>query len=127
MAVKDHKLLVVTAQVGKTFDSEEHLEDWLTRIIQGIGMTVAPITHNPRAWYCNDNGNTGYTGVAILTTSHCAIHMWDDVYPMKLEFDLYSCSDFKPADIIPFLEELDWLSMDYKFLDRSNGLKILEG
>ena len=37
----------------------------------------------------------GVTGVAVLSTSHCAIHTW----PLREFFvmDVYSCRDFDPA------------------------------
>lgn len=39
----------------------------------------------------------GVTGVAVLSTSHCAIHTW----PLRSFFvmDVYSCRDFDPADL----------------------------
>jgi S-adenosylmethionine decarboxylase len=39
----------------------------------------------------------GVTGVAVLSTSHCAIHTW----PLRGFFvmDVYSCRDFEPADL----------------------------
>ena len=117
--IKDHKHVVVSALVNKTFDSPEHLADWLRRIIEGIGMTVADLPHNPQAFYCTDHDNTGYTGTAILVTSHCAVHMWDAVFPHKLEFDLYSCSDFSQDQILEYIKELDIVKCDVLYLDRS--------
>ena len=39
----------------------------------------------------------GVTGVAVLSTSHCAIHTW----PLRSFFvmDVYSCRDFDPAEL----------------------------
>lgn len=39
----------------------------------------------------------GVTGVAVLSTSHCAIHTW----PLREFFvmDVYSCRDFDPAEL----------------------------
>lgn len=39
----------------------------------------------------------GVTGVAVLSTSHCAIHTW----PLRRYFvmDVYSCRDFDPAEL----------------------------
>jgi len=41
----------------------------------------------------------GVTGVAVLSTSHCAIHTW----PLRQFFvmDVYSCRDFDPAELEP--------------------------
>lgn len=127
--VLEHKHIIITASVGKTFDNCDHLKDWLRRIIEGIGMTVADLgngQHNPVAFYCDDIGNTGYTGSAILVTSHCVIHQWDAVYPHKFEFDLYSCSNFTPEDIFKYIEELDPFEIDYKYLDRGTGTLVEE-
>ena len=39
----------------------------------------------------------GVTGVAVLSTSHCAIHTW----PLRRFFvmDVYSCRDFDPTEL----------------------------
>lgn len=45
----------------------------------------------------------GVTGVAVLSTSHCAIHTW----PLRGFFvmDVYSCRDFDPADLERAIQE----------------------
>lgn len=45
----------------------------------------------------------GVTGVAVLSTSHCAIHTW----PLRSYFvmDIYSCRDFEPALVEEVLRE----------------------
>jgi S-adenosylmethionine decarboxylase len=45
----------------------------------------------------------GVTGVAVLSTSHCAVHTW----PLRSFFvlDVYSCRDFEPAEVQRTLEE----------------------
>jgi S-adenosylmethionine/arginine decarboxylase-like enzyme len=109
------------------------VENFLAAVIGYMGMSIAKFkdsegnkVKNPIAYYCNTNGNRGVTGVAILETSHCAIHVWDEEFPAKVEFDIYSCSDFKPEDIIDILTAFfDPISVEYKFIDRENGLKLL--
>jgi len=45
----------------------------------------------------------GVTGVAVLSTSHCAIHTW----PQRNFFvlDVYSCRDFEPEAVRQLLGE----------------------
>jgi len=124
--VLKHKHLIVTADVKYPPKDTEYVEAWQTLVIKHIGMNLAKgegLVKNPQAYYCDKNGNMGITSVAILETSHCAIHIWDEEYPAKMEFDLYSCSDFSPEDIMPFINLFSPTKIQYKFLDRENGLE----
>jgi S-adenosylmethionine/arginine decarboxylase-like enzyme len=129
-----HKHLIVSAKVKYPPKSAEYVENFISAIIGYMNMSIAKFkdsegtkVKNPIAYYCNMNGNRGVTGVAILETSHCALHVWDEEYPAKLEFDIYSCSDFNPEDIIGILTAFfDPIEVQYKFLDREAGLKTLE-
>jgi S-adenosylmethionine/arginine decarboxylase-like enzyme len=124
-----HKHLVVSAKVKKPPTDADSVCSWLKLLIKHIGMelVVHPnIPANPQAFYSEKAGNQGVTGTAILTTSHCAIHVWDDVSPAKLELDVYSCSDFKVEDIIPYINLFYPVEIKYKFFDREDGISILE-
>ena len=120
-----HKHLIMSATIQYAPKDPEYVKSWIALLIRHIDMQVAPIEGNPMAYYCSTPGNTGITGGGILETSHCMVHIWDEVSPAKMEFDLYSCSDFKPEDILPFINLFEPLSIEYKFLDRENGLNLI--
>lgn len=119
-----HRHLIISAKITNPPRSAEYVEHVIAAVIGYMGMNIAKIgTKNPIAYYCDMNGNRGVTGVAILETSHCAMHVWDEEHPSKMEFDIYSCSEFKPEDIIEILDaffDIDQIS--WKFLDRDDGL-----
>jgi S-adenosylmethionine/arginine decarboxylase-like enzyme len=123
--ITTHKHLIVKAYVNSSFDSIEAVKAWLKNIIKAVNMDLAEVPGNPMAYYCTDKGNTGYTGVAILETSHTTIHTWDEFSPHSVMFDLYSCSDFTPEQVFTFLEDLGVTKADYYFIDRGEMPRVI--
>ena len=77
----------------------------------------------PYTTYVNDTGNKGMTSVAIIETSHIALHIWDEVSPGLMQLDVYSCANFNPQDVFDKVDELfQTIKMEYKFLDREKEL-----
>lgn len=127
-----HKQMIVSAKINYAPRDPDVIEAWLTMTIKYIGMNLAKgggIVKNPQAYYCDMEGNYGVTGTAILETSHAALHIWDEVFPAKLEFDIYTCSELSPEDVKKML----WIfepvedSIQHIYIDREDGLKIIEG
>lgn len=102
------------------------MKELLSHIISSIGMNLAELSNNqsnPIAWYCDEEGNEGMTASAILTTSHVAFHVWDNLEVPEIHFDLYSCSDFSAEEVTQILHE-NFSLINGKGLvrDRLNGL-----
>jgi hypothetical protein len=78
----------------------------------------------PYVKYSNMVGNRGITGAAIIETSHIVMHVWDEVSPALMQFDVYSCGEFDPETICNKITK-DFVveKLNYKFLDRENDLK----
>ena len=77
----------------------------------------------PYTAYVNERGNKGMTSIAIIKTSHIALHIWDETNPGLIQLDVYSCSDFNPNDIFDKVNELfNTIKIEYKFLDREKEL-----
>ena len=53
----------------------------------------------PYVKYCNMPGNRGITAVAIIETSHIAMHIWDEPKPALMQMDVYSCGEFDVTQI----------------------------
>jgi hypothetical protein len=69
-------------------------------------------------------GNRGITGAAIIETSHIVMHVWDEVHPALMQFDVYSCGEFDPETICKKIEkDFTVHKIEYKFLDREHDLK----
>ena len=65
--------------------------------------------------------------MALIETSHIVIHIWDEPTPGILQLDIYSCKEFDLNEVILHLEEYFTISkMQYKFLDRTTDMKIIE-
>ena len=78
----------------------------------------------PYVAYSETPGNRGITGVAVIETSHIAMHVWDEPVPAMMQLDVYSCAEFNPYLIADKLKkDFEVVRMDYKFLNRETGLK----
>lgn len=122
-----HQHLIVRAEVLHPPSSTEQVETWLKNIISSLGMQLAKgLQANPISYRCDLEGNEGITGVAVLETSHCAVHIWDAESPALIQWDLYSCSEVNPEEMLKHLKEFSPVKVEYTFLDRENNLKILD-
>ena len=116
-----HKHLIVRAEVNNPPKDVDKLTEWLKDFIASINMKIML---GPYVAYCNNEGNRGITGVAVIETSHIAIHVWDEPVPALMQLDVYSCAEFNPYLIADKLKkDFDVVKLDYKFLNRATGLK----
>lgn len=121
--VKTHKHLIIRAEALAPPMDEAYLEQWLKRLIESIDMRIMV---GPFVKYCDKPGNRGITGGAIIETSHVIMHIWDECTPALMQFDLYSCSNFNHQKICQTIcSEFNVSKIEYKYLDRDNGLKII--
>jgi len=119
--IQVHKHLIIRAEANKVPTDEEILINWLKEFIDFIGMKILM---GPYVKYCEMEGNRGITGIAVIETSHIAIHIWDEPVPALIQMDVYSCADFDPYKIANKIkEDFDVVKIDYKYLNRETGLK----
>ena len=119
---QQHKHLIVRADIGKCPKEEElnKISDWIRSLIKKIDMKLLA---GPYTTYVNEKGNKGMTSVAIIETSHIALHIWDETSPGLMQLDVYSCANFNPQDVFEKVNELfQTVKMEYKFLDREKEL-----
>ena len=117
-----HKHLIVRADISwcPKEDDLNKISDWIRSLIKKIDMKLLA---GPYTTYVNEKGNKGMTSVAIIETSHIALHIWDETNPGLLQLDVYSCADFNPKDIFEKINELlKNIKIQYKFLDREKEL-----
>ena len=121
--IQVHKHLIIRAEANKVPTDEEILIHWLKEFIDFIGMKILM---GPYVKYCKMEGNRGITGIAVIETSHIAIHIWDEPVPALIQMDVYSCADFDPYKIANKIkEDFDVVKIDYKYLNRETGLKLI--
>ena len=119
---QQHKHLIVRADIGWCPQEEDlnKISDWIRSLIKKIDMKLLA---GPYTTYVGEKGNKGMTSVAIIETSHIALHIWDEVSPGLMQLDVYSCADFNPSDVFDKVNELfQTIKMEYKFLDREKEL-----
>ena len=117
-----HKHLIVRADIGWCPQEEDlnKISDWIRGLIKKIDMKLLA---GPYTTYVNEKGNKGMTSVAIIETSHIALHIWDEVSPGLMQLDVYSCANFNPPDVFDKINALfQTIKMEYKFLDREKEL-----
>lgn len=123
MFIPDHLHLLVKGYIKSPPQTEKVLNEWLEQLVQKVGMKVVA---GPTSVYVNEPGNEGITGTVTLATSHSSIHVWDAQNPAMFQFDLYSCSQFTPDQVLEHINEWFILETAYwSFIDR-NGETFFE-
>ena len=121
--IKVHKHLIIRAEANRVPTDEEQLTKWLREFIDSINMKILM---GPYVKYCKMEGNRGITGIAVIETSHIAIHVWDEPNPALMQIDVYSCAVFDVDEIANKIKsDFDVVKLDYKYLNRETGLTVL--
>ena len=121
--IKVHKHLLIRAEANRVPTDEEQLTEWLKEFIDSIHMKILM---GPYVKYCKMEGNRGITGIAVIETSHIAIHVWDEPNPALMQIDVYSCAEFDVDEIANKIKsDFDVVKLDYKYLNRETGLTVL--
>ena len=71
-----HKHLIIRAEINNPPKDTEELSEWMKELTQLINMKIML---GPYVAYCETPGNRGITGVAVIETSHIAMHVWDEI------------------------------------------------
>ena len=117
MFVPNHLHLLVKGYMKSPPQTEKVLNIWFTQLVQNVGMKVVA---GPTSVYVKEPGNEGITGTVTLATSHASIHVWDSETPSMFQFDLYSCSNFTPKQVLDHIDENFGLTKAFwQFIDRN--------
>ena len=117
-----HKHLLVNAKVNNPINTEEQGIDFLTRLVDRIDMKIIK---GPFASYVDKPGNRGLTAIVMIETSHIAFHIWDEMDPSLVQFDLYTCGKLNLAEVLLALgETFNIVNLDYQLFDRENGVVL---
>ena len=117
----EHKHIIIRAEVNKPPKDPHFIEEWIKDLIAAIGMKRLS---DPIAVYCDTKGNRGLTCLAILSTSHIALHTWDETSPGILQLDVYSCSELDKDVVLKHIEQFEPSNINHIVIDRKTELKI---
>lgn len=121
--ILEHKHLIVRAEVLNPPKDTKKMEQWMSNMVAAIGMQELAA---PRAIYSDMVGNRGLTCDVILNTSNAVIHTWDEVDPGLFMLDVYTCGALNPDIIFGLLDEFEPVKIEYMYIDREHGLKVIE-
>jgi len=114
-----HKHLLVNAKVKNPMQSEQEGIDFLTNLVKQIDMKIIK---GPFASYVDKDGNKGLTAIVMIETSHIAFHIWDEVDPGLVQFDLYTCGKLDLEKVLKiFKNSFSVESLEFVLFDRENG------
>lgn len=120
MFVPNHLHLLIKGYVQNPPKSEEALNGWMKKLVEKVRMKVVA---GPTSVYVDEPGNEGITGTVTLATSHASIHVWDAEIPAMFQFDLYSCSEFTPEEVLEHINEhFDLHEAHWSFIDRNSNV-----
>jgi S-adenosylmethionine/arginine decarboxylase-like enzyme len=114
-----HKHLLVNAKVKNPMQSEQDGINFLTNLVEQIDMKIIK---GPFASYVDKDGNKGLTAIVMIETSHIAFHIWDEVDPGLVQFDLYTCGKLDLEKVLKiFKGSFNVESLEFVLFDRENG------
>jgi S-adenosylmethionine/arginine decarboxylase-like enzyme len=114
-----HKHVIIRAEVLNPPTDETITSNDVRALIESIGMKILM---GPYAKYCPMKGNRGLTVATIIETSHVVMHTWDESDPALIQLDVYTCGAFDPNVVFDWLKKYNPTKIDFKYLDRENGL-----
>ena len=117
-----HKHLIIRAEVTNPPTDEAFVIDWIKTLVDTINMKVLM---GPYAKYLDVVGNRGITAVAIIETSHIALHVWDEDSPAFVQLDVYTCGCLEPQLVVDALQVFSPTKVEMKYLDREHNLTEL--
>lgn len=120
--IKHYHILVrgFADQLSEITKSKEFLEHWMATAVVNQGMKIVI---PPRFYYVSDEGNEGYTGSCNLSTSHMAIHIWDNTGMIQADF--YTCGDLDVDLFLSEFKELGLKKVDYIVFNREKTFEVL--
>ena len=120
-----HKHFILRAEVKHPpgEKAKQRIWNWMFFLIKDIGMKIM---FGPEVRYVTKEGNEGLTAVAIIETSHVALHVWDKQNPPLLQLDVYTCGPFKPEVVLKAIKEFQPTKIQWKYLDRETDLKTVD-
>lgn len=123
MALPQHNHLLLNGFTHNPPRNEEATIAWMEGFIKSINMKIL---QGPFASYVDVEGNRGLTCVAMIETSHVAMHVWDEPVPAKVQFDLYTCGSL--PEVHTLTQIVDFLQLDdyeYMILERESGFNVV--
>ena len=117
-----HKHLLINAKVKDPINTEEQGIAFLSNLVDKIDMKIIK---GPFASYVDKEGNKGLTAIVMIETSHIAFHIWDEIDPALIQFDLYTCGQLELDKVMSiFKDTFNLIEMDYILFDRENGFVV---
>ena len=116
-----HNHIIIRAKIKKPPKDIRFARKWIRKFIKAIDMKMLG---QPNAHYVYDKGNRGLTCLAVLSTSHIALHTWDEVSPALLQLDVYSCSDLDKKIVFKYIGQFEPKEINYVTIDRDKAIYI---
>jgi S-adenosylmethionine/arginine decarboxylase-like enzyme len=110
-----HKHLLINGRTQTPPKSKRKLKKWLCRLVRDIGMKRIG---GPFVRYVRAEGNRGLTAVAMIETSHIALHVWEEGDQPYFRFDLYTCGELDHVTVLGEVArfmgapEMEWIAYD---------------
>jgi S-adenosylmethionine/arginine decarboxylase-like enzyme len=119
MGIK-HLQQIIIGQVTNPPTDVDVVKQFMGDLVEAIGMKRLI---EPQAVYVEAVGNKGMTSCVLIETSHIAWHVWDEQTPGLLQFDLYTCGDLNPDQVLSIVKEFFGLtSYSMKVFNRAEEL-----
>ena len=112
-----HLQQIIIGQATNPPTDVDVVKQFMCDLVEAIGMKRLI---DPQAVYVEAVGNKGMTSCVLIETSHIAWHVWDEQTPGLLQFDLYTCGDLNPDQVLAIVKDFFGLTTySMKVFDRA--------
>ena len=121
-----HMHLMVRGHATHRPTDKDEVTTWLRDFVSFLDMKLL---QGPYASYVDAVGNRGMTATAMIETSHIAFHVWDELYPSLVQFDVYTCGSLNILQTLDKLNDyFQFADFEYLAYDREYGFReIMSG
>lgn len=97
---------------------------WMQKLIEDQSMEIMT---GPHAFYTYDEDYAGWTILTGIKTSHCAIHVWDEQYPVRVDLDFFTCGDLNHDKLVDAFRQFGILRWQERTFNRADNFDEIGG
>ena len=117
----EHKHILIRATVKRPPMQIDTIKAWIRNLVDELGMKPLGETV---AVYVDKKGNRGLTCLTVLSTSHIALHTWDETDPGVLQLDVYTCGTLDKNIVFDHIKQFEPKEINYLTIDRKDYIKV---
>jgi len=118
----NYQQLLINGITKSPVKNVQYAEIWMKDLLSLIENQVII---GPICYYLEKDNRRGLVCICATETSHITLHIWDEPFPCKIQFDFYTCDELPLNKIVENLEsKLGLYNYNYLIIEREEEFKI---